>query len=138
MTHGSDGSEGFLKVALGKSAVTVRTRVKRRVRAFIIGRDFVIWRLPLMMIVVIAVPGLHFAGRTSDANTVTYTDATQASGIHFRNNNSATPEKYLIETMTGGVAIFDYDNDGWPDLFLVNGARIHPGQRDDEIPDKSA
>jgi enediyne biosynthesis protein E4 len=116
----------------------VRTRVKRRVRAFIISRDFVIWRLPLMMIVVIAVPGLHFAGRTSDANTVTYTDATQASGIHFRNNNSATPEKYLIETMTGGVAIFDYDNDGWPDLFLVNGARIHPGQRDDEIPDKSA
>jgi hypothetical protein len=65
-------------------------------------------------------------------------DVTAESTIRFRNNNSATPDKYLIETMTGGVAILDYDNDGWPDIFLVNGARIHAGQRDDERPDKSA
>ncbi len=68
---------------------------------------------------------------------VTFADATAASGIHFTNHNSATPEKYLIETMTGGAAIFDYDNDGWPDIFLVNGARIHSGQRDSELPDKT-
>ncbi|HEX4773191.1 MAG TPA: CRTAC1 family protein [Bryobacteraceae bacterium] len=72
------------------------------------------------------------------SNAVTYTDITPSSGISFKNNNSATPEKYLIETMTGGVAILDYDNDGWPDIFLVNGARIHPGQREDEPPDKTA
>jgi len=69
---------------------------------------------------------------------VTYVDVTESAGIHFRNNNSATLDKYLIETMTGGVAIFDYDNDGWPDIFLVNGARIHRGQLDQEQPDKSA
>ncbi|MBV9082459.1 MAG: VCBS repeat-containing protein, partial [Acidobacteriaceae bacterium] len=40
--------------------------------------------------------------------------------------------------MTGGAAIFDYDNDGWPDIFLVNGARIRSGQRDRDVPDKSA
>lgn len=40
--------------------------------------------------------------------------------------------------MAGGVAIFDYDNDGWLDIFFTNGAKIHPGQRDDEAPDKSA
>lgn len=73
-----------------------------------------------------------------ETKPVTYLDVTRASGISFRNNNSATPDKYLIETMTGGVAIFDYDNDGWPDVFLVNGARIHTGQRDDEQPDKSS
>lgn len=72
------------------------------------------------------------------AKPVTYSDATLSSGIHFKNSNSATPEKYLIESMTGGVAIFDYDNDGWPDVFLVNGAKIHAGQRDGEAPDKSA
>ncbi len=69
---------------------------------------------------------------------VTYVDVTASSGIRFKNNNSATPEKYLIESMTGGVAVFDYDNDGWPDVFLTNGAKIHAGQRDDEVPDKSA
>ena len=74
----------------------------------------------------------------TEAATVAYLDATARSGIRFRNNNSATPDKYLIETMTGGVAIFDYDNDGWPDVFLVNGASIHSGQRDDEPPQKSA
>ncbi|MBL0158098.1 MAG: CRTAC1 family protein [Bryobacterales bacterium] len=36
--------------------------------------------------------------------------------------NSPTPEKHQPETMPGGVAIFDYDNDGKPDLFFVNGA----------------
>lgn len=73
----------------------------------------------------------------NNSRPVTYIDVTNTAGIHFKNNNSATPEKYLIETMTGGVAIFDYDNDGWPDIFLVNGARIHPGQRDTEAPEKS-
>lgn len=66
-----------------------------------------------------------------------FVDVTAPSGVHFQNHNSATPDKYLIETMTGGVAIFDYDNDGWPDIFLVNGARLHSGQKDDEPLDKS-
>ena len=74
----------------------------------------------------------------TEASTVTYLDVTAQSAIRFRNNNSATSDKYLIETMTGGVALFDYDNDGWPDIFLVNGARIHAAQRDDEPPQKSA
>jgi enediyne biosynthesis protein E4 len=69
---------------------------------------------------------------------VSYMDVTPSIGIHFRQNNSATPDKYLLETMTGGVAVFDYDNDGWEDIFLVNGARIRIGQRDGEPLDKSA
>src|SRR5947209_1102197 len=140
MTHGSgpDESAGFVKLAVWESAVGVRTRVKRTVRAFIISKDLVIGRLALVTTVAVVIPGIHLATHGGEASAVKYTDITQASGIRFRNNNSATPEKYLIETMTGGVAIFDYDNDGWPDVFLVNGARIHPGQRDDEIPDKSA
>jgi enediyne biosynthesis protein E4 len=36
--------------------------------------------------------------------------------------NSATPERHQIETMPGGVAIFDFDGDGKPDLFFTNGA----------------
>ena len=40
--------------------------------------------------------------------------------------NGATGDKHLPETMLGGVAIFDYDNNGWPDIFVVNGATM-PG-----------
>ena len=54
-----------------------------------------------------------------------------APGIHFEASelpailkNSAAGEKHLIETMTGGVAVFDYDGDGWPDIYVVNGAAI--------------
>ncbi len=69
---------------------------------------------------------------------VTYVDITSQSGIHFTDTNSPTSEKYLIETMTGGVALIDFDHDGFPDIFVVNGARLHPGQQDSETPDKSS
>ena len=45
-------------------------------------------------------------------------------GIDFRLQNSPTPQKYLIETMPGGVALLDYNNDGLLDIFLVNGGHI--------------
>src|SRR5437879_12222692 len=53
-----------------------------------------------------------------------FTDVTAALGVNFRNLASHTSKKYLIETMGGGVALFDYDNDGRLDLFLVNGAPL--------------
>jgi enediyne biosynthesis protein E4 len=45
-------------------------------------------------------------------------------GIDFILQNSPTPRKFLIETMPGGIALFDYNNDGLLDIFLVNGGRI--------------
>src|SRR2546428_814462 len=50
-------------------------------------------------------------------------------GIDFTLQNSPTPQKYLIETMPGGVALLDYNNDGLLDIFFVNGGHIsHPIQ----------
>jgi hypothetical protein len=51
-----------------------------------------------------------------------FEDRSERSGITFVLNNAATPERHQIETMAGGVAVFDYDNDGYPDIFFVNGA----------------
>jgi hypothetical protein len=50
-------------------------------------------------------------------------------GLDFTLENSPTSLKYLIETMPGGVALLDYNNDGLLDIFLVNGGRISGAMR---------
>src|SRR5438045_9389393 len=54
----------------------------------------------------------------------TFEDVTARSGIRFKHESSPTSQKYLPESMGAGVAMFDYDNDGWLDLFFANGARL--------------
>ena len=49
------------------------------------------------------------------------TDVTADAGIQFRHNNGAYGGKLLPETLGSGCAFLDYDNDGWPDILLVNG-----------------
>ena len=56
--------------------------------------------------------------------TVRFTEVTRESGIAFRHVNGATPEKHLVETMGSGGLFFDYDNDGWIDVFLVDGGSL--------------
>jgi enediyne biosynthesis protein E4 len=56
-----------------------------------------------------------------ETSSIQFRDITQQTGIHFVHNNGAFGKKYLPETMGPGVAFIDYDNDGWPDIFLVNG-----------------
>jgi enediyne biosynthesis protein E4 len=54
-----------------------------------------------------------------------FTDAALQSGLTMMNVFGGTDtKKYIIETTGTGVAIFDYDNDGWPDIFLVNGTTL--------------
>src|SRR5580658_4380893 len=45
-------------------------------------------------------------------------------GVDFTLQNSPTPQKYLIETMPGGVALLDYNHDGLLDIFFVNGGHV--------------
>ena len=55
------------------------------------------------------------------AQTITFREITAQAGIHFTHNNGAFGKKWLPETMGPGCAFIDYDNDGWPDILLVNG-----------------
>jgi hypothetical protein len=68
---------------------------------------------------------------------VTFTDISAATRIDFRHAGSPTSVKYLLETMGGGVAIFDYDNDGRMDLFFSNGALLKDPMPKGTVPDKS-
>lgn len=58
------------------------------------------------------------------SSAVTLTDRTEQAGVEFRHRASPTASKYLIETMGGGVALLDFDDDGWLDILLVNGGAI--------------
>ncbi len=58
---------------------------------------------------------------SAQAQKVTFRDITAQAGIQFKHNNGAFGKKYLPETMGPGCAFIDYDNDGWPDILLVNG-----------------
>ena len=53
-----------------------------------------------------------------------FTDVTRAAGIDFHLTCGSPQKLYIMETMCGGVAFIDYDNDGWPDIFLVNGSTL--------------
>jgi hypothetical protein len=64
----------------------------------------------------------HKQSQSTHIPPIKFEDVTSAAGIHFVHNNGAFGKKYLPETMGSGVAFIDTDNDGWQDLFFVNGA----------------
>ena len=60
-------------------------------------------------------------GRAEATARVTFEEVPpQKSGITWVHDNARSPERYLPETVGGGGIFFDYDNDGWMDIFLVN------------------
>ncbi len=63
------------------------------------------------------------------ASPIHFEDITRAAGIRFVHNDGAFGKKFLPETLGPGVAFIDYDNDGWQDIFFVNGTGWpgHPG-----------
>jgi enediyne biosynthesis protein E4 len=55
---------------------------------------------------------------------IRFEERAKPAGVNFITRNSASPNKNQIETMVAGVALFDYDGDGYLDIYLVNGAAI--------------
>lgn len=71
-----------------------------------------------------------------EQSPVTFTDVTVQSRINFIHAASPTSQKYLLETMGGGVALFDYDNDGRLDVYFTNGAALSDPMPAGGEPDK--
>ena len=79
-------------------------------------------RVPIAAIVCVALA----AALTAQAPATTellFRDITAQSGITFR-HHAAPEKKYIVESMSGGVALFDYDNDGLPDIYFVDSLTV--------------
>jgi enediyne biosynthesis protein E4 len=69
-----------------------------------------------------------YAAVASHAAPAWFEDVAARAGLTMQNvNGDPATKKYILETTGGGVAIFDYDRDGWPDIFLLNGKTL-PGE----------
>ena len=53
---------------------------------------------------------------------IQFRNVAEAAGVRFVHQHSPTPEKYFVESAPGGLAVFDYNGDGRPDIFFTNGA----------------
>src|SRR5260370_5265388 len=74
----------------------------------------------MLMVLVLSSPVSMTRGQGID---VQFTDSREKAGITFK-HVSSPEKKYIVESMSGGVALFDYDNDGYLDIFFVNSLTV--------------
>jgi hypothetical protein len=87
---------------------------------------------PLVRVLAFAVFLLSAAQRTpSTPARPSFTDIAPQSKFSYVTNNGFTGRKYFPQPLCGGVAVLDYDNDGYMDLFFTNGASLPEGKKSD-------
>ena len=64
---------------------------------------------------------------------ISFTDITAAAGLQFHHSDGRSGQRYFLETVGSGAAFFDYNRDGWIDIYFVNGADL-PGFRSPQSP----
>jgi hypothetical protein len=91
-------------------------------------------RISASLLVFVALLRGDEAGR---AGLPTFVNIADEAHVDFKCEPSKTSRKYLIETMVGGVAVFDYDGDGLLDIFFANGAALQDPMPAGKVPDKA-
>jgi len=78
-----------------------------------------------LTVLLLAIAAAQAPPNTQSSPIANFTDVAEKAGLTMTTVfGGKDTKKYIIETTGTGVAIFDYDNDGWPDIFLVNGTTL--------------
>ncbi len=86
-------------------------------------------QLAILIFAISALAQQPYPPTTDHPGPAWFVDVASKAGILVRNvNGSVDSKRYIIEATGSGVAILDYNNDGWPDIFIVNGTTL-PGDK---------
>src|SRR6267154_1690334 len=91
-------------------------------------RKMAVWTAVVSLLCAGQLPAQNASKKVPDnSNIANFIDIADKAGLTAVNVfGGVDTKKYIIETTGTGVAIFDYDNDGWPDIFVVNGTTLEP------------
>src|SRR5271169_1115089 len=78
--------------------------------------------LAMTLLAVLVAPPPNLSG--AEASRIQFENRQKQSGVTFVLDNGTIPDKPMIDGIPGGVALLDYDNDGYLDIFFTNGARL--------------
>jgi hypothetical protein len=83
------------------------------------------YRIPSLLLTLLAAttPCPQLQAQRATAG-ITLVDRSEASGLDFRHEDGSSGKEYLVEFMGAGIAVFDYDADGWLDIYFLNGAAL--------------
>jgi len=84
-----------------------------------------------MRLLTLALSGLCLAQQPAPPGPIRFEDIAARAGVNFVTNSCPTPNKNQPETMVSGIALLDYDNDGFLDIYFVNGADIPSLEKND-------
>ena len=80
------------------------------------------FRIPRLLLAGTYVAGAA-AAQSASPSPLLFRDITKEAGITFE-HHAAPEKKFIVESMSGGVALFDYDNDGLPDIYFVDSLTV--------------
>jgi enediyne biosynthesis protein E4 len=76
------------------------------------------------VVVVVALTTMAVRHRLRAPAPIRLLDVSDQVGVTFRHTDGGHGQRYIMETVTAGLALFDYDGDGWIDIYLLNGAPL--------------
>src|SRR6185437_11737120 len=119
---------GHCRRRIRTTRIEIETRVEMKRSTGLTRRDFARWMAG----------GICFAGHfargfaeAAPAGPIRFVNAAPGHGLDFVLRNGAFGRKYQVETLPGGLGVIDFDNDGWPDLYCVNGAALPTLEKND-------